>query len=184
MHMIFRLVLLFILSVCFSQAWSNVSTAALGYDYDAVAYSIIDRNIESETQNTDYDGRRNLRYCCSTSLSSDLQEKTRAGSFFALLSDFIVTNKTTKEVLTRKTPGRDGGLSEQIIERDASGNVISRTHKVTTDGKTVHQHQNHLGKEGGVRQFPDEWTGTQTINAPYESIPPKFTADKVPGGRY
>lgn len=96
----------------------------------------------------------------------------------------VVANKTTKEVLTRKAPGRDGGISEQIIERDASGNVISRTHKVTTGGKTVHQHQNQIGKEGGVRQFPDEWTGAETIKAPYENIPPKFPADKVPGGRY
>ncbi len=94
-----------------------------------------------------------------------------------------VANKTTNEVLTRKSKGGDGGASQQIIERDASGNVISRTHKVTTDGKTVHQHQNHVGKEGGVRQFPDEWTGTETINAPYENIPPKFPADRVPGGR-
>ncbi|MBX3630971.1 MAG: RHS repeat protein [Nitrosomonas sp.] len=94
-----------------------------------------------------------------------------------------VQNKTTKEVLTRKSKGSDGGTSQQIIERDAPGNVISRTHKVTTDGKTVHQHQNHVGKEGGIRQFPDEWTGTKTINAPYENISPKFPADKVPNGR-
>ena len=92
-------------------------------------------------------------------------------------------NVTKKEVLTRKTKGGDGGTSQQIIERDESGNVISRTHKVTTDGKTVHQHQNNVGKEGGVRQFPDEWTGTKTIDAPYDNIPPKFPADRVPGGK-
>lgn len=97
--------------------------------------------------------------------------------------DDAATNKTTKEVLTRKSKGGDGGTSQQIIERDASGNVISRTHEVTTDGKTVHQHQNSIGKNGGVRQFPDEWTGTETIDAPYENIPPKFKPDKVPNGR-
>ncbi|EGM69824.1 hypothetical protein SOHN41_02085 [Shewanella sp. HN-41] len=47
----------------------------------------------------------------------------------------------------------------------------------------MHQHQNSIGKNGGVRQFPDEWTGTKTINAPYENIPPKFKADKVANGR-
>ena len=57
----------------------------------------------------------------------------------------------------RKSKGGDGGESEQLIERDAAGNTISRTHKVTVEGKTVHQHQNHIGKEGGVRQFPSEW---------------------------
>jgi len=91
---------------------------------------------------------------------------------------------STKETITRKTPGADGGKSNQIIERDADGNVISRTHTVTTKEEVVHQHQNQIGENGAVRQFPDEWTGTETINAPYENIPPKFPADKVPGGRY
>jgi hypothetical protein len=98
-------------------------------------------------------------------------------------SSQIVPKGTTKEVLTRKSKGGDGGTSQQIIERDASGNVISRTHKVTADGKTVHQHQNHIGKKGGIRQFSDEWTGSKTINAPYENISPKFKPDRVPGGR-
>ena len=80
--------------------------------------------------------------------------------------------KITKEVLERKTPGRDGGSSKQIIER-RDGVANSRTHEVTKDGETVHQHQNHMGKHGGERQFPHEWTGTKTINAPYENIPPK-----------
>jgi len=52
--------------------------------------------------------------------------------------------------------------------------VISRTHRVEKDGEIVHQHQNHIGKNKGVRQFPDEWTGTKTINAPYENHPPQF----------
>ena len=95
-----------------------------------------------------------------------------------------ITGKPTKEVLTRKSKGGDGGISQQTIERDEAGNVISRTHRVIANGKTVHQHQNQIGKEGGVRQFPDEWTGTVTINAPYENKPPQFPADKDPGGRY
>ena len=88
----------------------------------------------------------------------------------------------TKEFLPRKAPGRDGGLSAQIIERQ-NGEVISRTHRVIKDGKILHQHQNHVGKHGGVRQFPDQWTGTTTKNAPYENVPPKFKPDRVPGGR-
>ncbi|MBL8398577.1 MAG: hypothetical protein JNL84_10625 [Candidatus Accumulibacter sp.] len=88
----------------------------------------------------------------------------------------------TKEVLVRKALGADGAKSVQIIERE-NGKLISRTHEVTKDGKVIHQHQNHIGKRGGERQFPDEWTGTKTINAPYENIPPSFPADRVPGGR-
>jgi hypothetical protein len=88
----------------------------------------------------------------------------------------------TKEVLGRKALGADGAKSVQIIERE-NGKMISRTHEVTKDGKVIHQHQNHTGKHGGERQFPEEWTGTKTINAPYENIPPSFPADRVPGGR-
>ncbi|MES3001197.1 MAG: Ig-like domain-containing protein [Pseudomonadota bacterium] len=88
-------------------------------------------------------------------------------------------SKAAKE---RVAPGGDGAKSVQIIERE-SGTAISRTHEVTKDGKVLHQHQNHTGKHGGNRQFPDEWTGTKTINAPYENVPPSFPADRVPGGR-
>ena len=88
----------------------------------------------------------------------------------------------SKEVLGRKAPGADGAKSIQIIERE-NGTMISRTHEVIKDSKVIHQHQNHTGKHGGERQFPDEWTGTKTINAPYENIPPSLSADRVPGGR-
>jgi len=88
----------------------------------------------------------------------------------------------TKEVIARKALGRDGAASRQIIERE-DGTMISRTHEVTKDGEVLHQHQNSTGKYGGERQFPDEWTGTKTTNAPYENYPPSFGPDKVPGGR-
>jgi len=74
--------------------------------------------------------------------------------------------KTTKEIKTRPTKGADGGTSEHIIERDASGDVISMTHRVETDGKVVHQHQDHQGKHGGERRFPDEWVEYPEVNAP------------------
>ncbi|MBK8127154.1 MAG: hypothetical protein IPN65_03400 [Elusimicrobia bacterium] len=69
------------------------------------------------------------------------------------------------EVIKRKSKGRDGGESQIEIERDAAGNVISRKHVVTKDGKIVHQHQDHIGKHKDTRRFPDNWTGTETINA-------------------
>ncbi|MBU0456009.1 MAG: hypothetical protein KKA99_04475 [Gammaproteobacteria bacterium] len=76
-----------------------------------------------------------------------------------------VDSGTIKEVRTRSTLGRDGGLSEIIIERDYSGKAISRTHRVTVESEIVHQHQDHIG-DYGERRFPDEWTGTKTINTP------------------
>ncbi|MBF0547653.1 MAG: RHS repeat-associated core domain-containing protein [Candidatus Riflebacteria bacterium] len=69
------------------------------------------------------------------------------------------------EVKTRPTQGIDGGTSQIIIERDATGKAISQTHRVTTDGEIVHQHQTHIGEQGGQRSVPDEWTGNNTINA-------------------
>ncbi|MEN9581350.1 MAG: hypothetical protein RJA70_4359 [Pseudomonadota bacterium] len=74
--------------------------------------------------------------------------------------------ETTTEIKTRPTKGADGGTSEHIIERDASGRVISKTHRVTTGGRVVHQHQDHQGKHGGERRFPDDWVEHPEINAP------------------
>lgn len=176
--MMARMLSLFLLIIFAGQSWGlAVSPGNDSYRYDG-------RKVTENTQNRDYDVIQKLSGDGVRQTVGALSDKAQEESFFASVDGFVVPNKTTKEVLTRKAPGRDGGISEQIIERDASGNVISRTHKVTTDGKTVHQHQNNVGKEGGVRQFPDEWTGTKTINAPYENISPKFPPDKVPGGRY
>jgi len=86
-----RLVLLFFLSILSAQAWSHVTPASLVYSYDEIEYLVVDRNFESEAQNQQYDGSSNFRYCCGESLSSDLQEKTQTGSFFAFIGDFIVT---------------------------------------------------------------------------------------------
>lgn len=86
--------------------------------------------------------------------------------------------RITQKLLRRKSLGRDGAESLQIIEK-LDEEMISRTHKVTKDGKVLHEHQNHTGKSGGERQFPDEWTGTTTTNAPYENIPPSFPPDPV-----
>jgi len=79
----------------------------------------------------------------------------------------------TKEIKTRPTKGADGGTSQHIIERDAAGNVISKTHRVVKDGKVLHQHQDHVGKYGGERRFPDQWKEYPTINAP-DHVPRSF----------
>lgn len=89
--------------------------------------------------------------------------------------------KITQKILRRKSLGKDGAESIQIIEK-LDEEMISRTHKVTKDGNILHQHQNHTGKYGGERQFPDEWTGTKTTNAPYENVPPSFPPEPIPPG--
>ncbi len=76
-----------------------------------------------------------------------------------------ITHKgeVTKEVVERKTEGQDGATSRHIVERE-DGQAISRTHQVIKDGKIVHQHQDHIGKHGTERRFPDKWTGTKTVD--------------------
>jgi RHS repeat-associated protein len=93
-----------------------------------------------------------------------------------------ISTSTTREVIERVSRGADGAISHQIVERE-NGEAISRIHRVTKDGEVVHQHHNSLGKSGGVRQFPDQWTGTETVHAPYENAEPQFKADRQPGGR-
>jgi hypothetical protein len=68
----------------------------------------------------------------------------------------------TKQSISRRTPGADGGSSEHIIER-MNGDTISVTHRVTKDGQMIHQHQRHIGKHGTERSFPDAWIEYPTI---------------------
>ncbi len=68
----------------------------------------------------------------------------------------------TYEVIHRKVLGADGGISRIIIERQG-GSTISRAHQVFKDGKIIHQHQTHIGKYGGERQFPVEWSLFKTV---------------------
>lgn len=63
----------------------------------------------------------------------------------------------TYEVIARTAPGRDGGRSVHIIER-VGGEVVGVTHQVRVDGSVVHQHQRFIGKYGGERYFPSEWS--------------------------
>jgi hypothetical protein len=71
----------------------------------------------------------------------------------------------TQIVRTRPEPGADGGISNHIIEQQ-DGETTSVTHQVEVDGQVVHQHQTYIGKYGGQRQFPPEWSQFPDINAP------------------
>ena len=93
-----------------------------------------------------------------------------------LASDSLLAAKGGGTVTkTRATPGRDGGTSSITLEKDVVGRTVSRTHTVTKDGQVIHQHQEHIGRYGSERRFPDGWTGTPTINAPpHTPKPPSF----------
>jgi hypothetical protein len=70
----------------------------------------------------------------------------------------------TFDVKARSTPGADGATSKILIERAPSGEAISRTHQVTSpEGEVIHQHQEHVGKTGNVRSFPEVWREFKTI---------------------
>ena len=71
---------------------------------------------------------------------------------------------TTETVVPRANPGKDGGISNHIIEKDASGKTISVTHQVHVNGQLVHQHQEHIGQYGTRRQFPDSWVKHPEVN--------------------
>ncbi|BCV26828.1 MAG: hypothetical protein Sw1PiTSA_07030 [Shewanella algae] len=89
-------------------------------------------------------------------------------TYYVTKKNVLVHNcgdSVTTSVVQRKSAGGDGGQSQHIIEK-VDGQTTSTTHKVTVDGKTVHQHQEHVGKHGSVKRFSDELTGTETINAP------------------
>jgi len=62
-----------------------------------------------------------------------------------------------EERIKRKKPGRDGAESEHILEKQ-NNETISKTHRVTKDGKVIHQHKDYVGKYGTHRRFPNKWT--------------------------
>jgi RHS repeat-associated protein len=66
---------------------------------------------------------------------------------------------STFTTIQRQAPGADGAVSEMMIERDASGAAISKTHRVTdpSTGTIIHQHQEHIGASGATRSFPEAW---------------------------
>ena len=82
------------------------------------------------------------------------------------------SEQTTKQEKIRKSEGADGSTSKHIIEKDANGKTISKTHQVTnTDGEVIHQHQEHVsqtpaeGQKPTMRRFPDDWIEHKSVNA-------------------
>jgi RHS repeat-associated protein len=66
---------------------------------------------------------------------------------------------------THAEAGADGGISEYGKER-LEGETISTAHRVEAEDELIHQHQTHIGKYGGKRQFPNEWIQLPGVGAP------------------
>jgi RHS repeat-associated protein len=68
-------------------------------------------------------------------------------------------------IRVRQSVGRlDEASSAAIREVDSADRTVSITHRVVRpDGQIVHQHQEHLGRYGTTRTFPDEWVQFPTI---------------------
>ncbi len=94
--MVFRLISLFILSVCFSQAWASVAASSfeLSYSYDEnIEYSYGGFEVETSgisRKNHIYDGSSNLSLCCSDQSARQNSQQAREGYFFAFLDGLVV----------------------------------------------------------------------------------------------
>jgi hypothetical protein len=64
----------------------------------------------------------------------------------------------TTQYIVRQAVGRDGGISVTLKER-LNGVTVSIRHIVVKGGEIIHDHITHVGKHGGTRVFPPEWTG-------------------------
>jgi RHS repeat-associated protein len=90
----------------------------------------------------------------------------RAASEFLSAAEHATAREagTSFEVIVRKVLGEDGASSAHLIERDAAGDAISKTHRVVDqEGNILHQHQTHLGQSGAERSFPAEWKQFQDV---------------------
>ena len=146
-----------------------ISGAAGGYAGNATSNVLAGKPVnEGGTKAAIYGAAAGAAFQTAANIGKAFMEglRTGAASARAIQVARAEAAKTTKEIRTRPTKGADGGTSEHIIERDASGEVISKTHRVETDGEVVHQHQDHQGKYGGERRFPDEWVEHPEVNAP------------------
>ena len=79
-------------------------------------------------------------------------------------------SETTGTSIKRGSQGKDGAESEHIIEKDKDGNTVSKTHRVSKDGKVIHQHQDHVSTQKNpqtgkhnTRQFPDKWASAMIL---------------------
>ncbi len=104
MYMALRLISLFILSVCFSQAWASVATPSfkLSYSYDeSIEYNYGSFEIETSgisSKNHIYDVTSNLSICCSKQPLILNGQSTCEGYYFVLIGEFKATKRAGKNL--------------------------------------------------------------------------------------
>lgn len=98
-------------------------------------------------------------------LEVQLEHVYRVGQDGLLVHNACAKPQVSTVTTVRPTKGADGAQSAITKEVDATGKTLSKRHTVTDpDGNIIHQHTEHIGKDGSVRRFPDSWTGNDTID--------------------
>ena len=96
--MVFRLTLLFVLSLFVGQAWSYASTASLIYAYDASRYSNIEQNSEFSDEKFNYNSNPNFFKFIDVLQPQSNGYKFLDGSFFALIDVFSATKSGASNI--------------------------------------------------------------------------------------
>jgi len=100
--MIFRTIILFVLSILCAQAWSY--TISPIYAYDVSEYRFIDQNIESENIKLNYDDSPNLSKPVNYLPIDSSGTKSQFKNFLAFIEGFIVTKSAPNITKAYKRP--------------------------------------------------------------------------------
>jgi len=169
-----RLVLLLALHILGAQAWSHVPETSLIYGYDTVEYIVIDRDIEFQAQNKQYDDTPNFHYCCNDSLRSVFQEKASSVSFLALVKGVLVT-KGASNIAT--APKLAAGLRLQSARSPFKANGTLTDDAIANSRKIID------ASEIGDRAIPRGFSkfSTQTFQSPSGDFQTRFLRNENTG---
>ena len=134
-----HLLLLLVLTVFASQAWSVMAVPVTTFQYNAGIKDTIAENTEPGYKNYIYDNIGNLQHYGVEAITCSQDEKTQIGSFFAFIDGFIATKGTPKPRTNKlgpnpkaegphtqfKTDPKKGKVTG-YTEFDAAGNPVKR----------------------------------------------------------
>jgi len=185
LYIALRLILLFILSLCFSQAWASVAVSGIGllYGYDENAeYSYDDFGVETSginNKNHTYDDGSNISLCCSGQSARLNSQQAREGYFFAFLDGLVAAKGVTNPVpsnLARVVPGNVNpktlGRTGDVFVTDANA-LKGLNSKQIADKLTIPQSSSGFK----VIEFPS--SNVSGIASPINRTNPGF----IQGGR-
>jgi len=141
---IYRLILLFVLTIITGQAWSYVSTTDVIRTYDTDRYYYTDRNIEFEVQKLDYDDNKNPFKSLDNFQEIFTNIMPRAVAF---VEDFVVTKSV-----------RHGPLNPGSLDAATAATFRSGSYTATTVSETTTLYRVYGGSAGKLGQY---WTRTK-----------------------